>query len=134
MRRSAARFALTLTLAFAGVHAHAATPGVEFTKIQDLNANTASVNRPVNQKWAVVVGISNFKDRRFSSDVPNAKAARDFYTYLVDPKTGKFAPDHVKLLTNETATQHNILNTLGPHWLGTAAGKDDLVVVYLASD
>jgi tetratricopeptide (TPR) repeat protein len=133
MRRSAISLALAATIILAA-RTNAATPGVEFTKIQDLNANTASVNRPVNQKWAVVVGISNFKDRRFSSDVPNAKAARDFYSYLVDPKSGKFAADHVKLLTNETATQHNIMNTLGPHWLGTVAGKDDLVVVYLASD
>lgn len=126
-------FTCTAALVF-GLRAGAATPGVEFTKIQDLNANTTSINKPVNQKWAVVVGISDFKDRRFSSDVPNAKAARDFYNFLVDPKTGKFATDHVKLLTNEAATQHNILNTLGERWLGTVAGKDDLVVVYLASD
>ena len=109
-------------------------PPVQFTKIQDLNPNTTSVNQIVKHKWAVVVGISSYRDRRFSSDVPNAKAARDFYSYLVDPKAGRFLPDHVRLLTNETATQRNITTTLGPHWLGSVAGKDDLVVVYFATD
>lgn len=136
MRSAVSLAVATLLLASVGAASAAETtrPSVKFTKVQDLNPTSTSVNRPIKQKWAVVVGISNFKDRHFSSDVPNAKAARDFYSYLVDQKAGRFAPDHVKLLTNETATQRNILNTLGPHWLGGLAQKDDLVVVYLASD
>jgi tetratricopeptide (TPR) repeat protein len=108
--------------------------GVEFTKVQDLKADTVSVNRPIKQKWAVVIGISSFKDRNFSTETPNAKAARDFYDYLTDKKAGRFDVEHVKLLTDEAATQRAILDSLGPRWLGSVAGKDDLVVVYIATD
>ena len=106
----------------------------EFTQVQDLNPNTASTNQPIRQKWAVVIGISKFKDGRLNNNTPNEKAAREFQKYLVDPQFGRFSPDHVRLLTNETANQQNILSSLGMDWLGAAAGKDDLVVVFVATN
>ena len=106
----------------------------EFTQIQDLNPNTTSANQPMRQKWAVVIGISKFKDSSLNNNSSNERAARDFQKYLVDPQYGRFSPDHVRLLTNETASQQNILSSLGPAWLGAAAGKDDLVVVFVATN
>ncbi|MBX9723733.1 MAG: hypothetical protein K2X81_20170, partial [Candidatus Obscuribacterales bacterium] len=38
-----------------------------FTKIQDLDVEKKALNRPVRQKWAVVVGVSKFRDARLNS-------------------------------------------------------------------
>ncbi|CAN5432198.1 hypothetical protein BH11CYA1_BH11CYA1_19650 [soil metagenome] len=87
-------------------------------------------NRPVRDKWALIVGISNFQDSKLNLRYP-AKDAKDFNDYLL--KEGNFAPDHVKLLTNEQATRANILSELGDKWLPRVANPDDLVVIYISS-
>lgn len=87
-------------------------------------------NRPVNDKWALVVGISQFKDTNMNLKYP-AKDARDFAEFLV--RSGKFAPDHVKLLLNKDATRENVLDTMGDKWLPRVAGPDDLVVIYIST-
>lgn len=87
-------------------------------------------NRPVRDKWALIVGISNFQDSKLNLKYP-AKDAKDFNDYLL--KEGHFAADHVKLLTNEQATRANILSELGDKWLPRVANPDDLVVIYISS-
>ncbi len=87
-------------------------------------------NRPVRDKWALIVGISNFQDSKLNLKYP-AKDAKDFHDYLL--KEGHFAADHVKLLTNEQATRANILSELGDKWLPRVANPDDLVVIYISS-
>lgn len=87
-------------------------------------------NRPVRDKWALIVGISNFQDNKLNLKYP-AKDAKDFNDYLL--KEGNFAPDHVKLLVNEQATRANILSELGDKWLPRVANPDDLVVIYISS-
>ncbi|MFN8657837.1 MAG: tetratricopeptide repeat protein [Candidatus Obscuribacterales bacterium] len=87
-------------------------------------------DRPVRDKWALVVGISNFKDSSINLKYA-AKDATDFKNFLVNK--GHFRNDHVKLLTDEQATQANILSMLGEGWLHTHVKKDDLVVVYISS-
>lgn len=89
-----------------------------------------SPSRPVRDKWAVVIGISNFKDSSLNLKY-SAKDAVDFRNYLVSK--GHFKPDHVKLLTDQTATRENIVSTLGERWLTRVANRDDLVVVYISS-
>lgn len=86
--------------------------------------------RPVKDKWALVVGVSNFKDPSLNLQYA-AKDATDFYNYLITE--AHFAPDHVKLLLDKNATRENITTNLGEKWLGKVADKDDLVVVYLSS-
>ncbi len=108
--------------------------GIQFTQMQDINPD-ASTNRPVKQKWAVVVGIANFAEKRLvGEDLVMDKAAHNFYNYLVDPKGGRFDKQHVRLLVNTGATRANVLNTLGEKWLGALAGPDDLVVVFLSTE
>lgn len=107
--------------------------GVKFTKVQDLDPNSKPLNRPVKQKWAVVIAVGKFKDKRMNNDQSVDKAAKDFYQYLISPKGGRFDEDHVKFLRNDDATTQNIANSLSPSWLGTLAGPDDLVVVYIAT-
>lgn len=88
------------------------------------------VNKPIRDKWAVIVGISKFKrsdiNLRYAS-----KDARDFYNFLVKEKN--FAPDHVQILTDEEATRANILSVLGVSWLPRVAEPDDLVLIYFSS-
>jgi len=87
-------------------------------------------NKPIRDKWALIVGISNFKDSSINLHYC-AKDAKDFYDFLVTEKN--FAPDHVQLLTDSSATRANILSLLGNKWLPRVAEPDDLVVIYFSS-
>ena len=123
------RQALTIKKALPGAQKlmtqPAAAPPTQ-TKIQP----TADANRPVKDKWALVVGISDFQDPSLNLQYA-AKDATDFSNYLINE--AHFQPDHVKLLTNEQATRDNIVGALGDKWLGRLANRDDLVVVYVSS-
>lgn len=136
------RIAILLAVCFWSVGAitgttYGASPsgvsGAQFTKVQDLDPNSKPLNRPVKQKWAVVIAVGKYKDKRMNNDQFVDKAAKSFYQYLIDPAGGRFDPDHVKFLRNEDATTQNVTNALSPSWLGTLAGPDDLIVVYLAT-
>ena len=123
-----ARFVATLSAAFAvaftlnGARVLAATAdvnkapasGVQWTKIQDLNPNATSTNRPIKQKWAVVIGAAKFKEKRLDGvDAKMDVAARNFAAYLKDPNAGRFPESHVKTLINSEATRQNIINNFG---------------------
>ncbi len=89
----------------------------------------AKANRPVKDKWALVIGISKYQDQGINLKY-SAKDARDFYNYLI--KEAHFQPDHIRLLLDEQATRENILACLGDKWLPRVAGPDDLVVFYFS--
>ncbi len=91
---------------------------------------TSSPSTPVADKWAVVVGVSEFADKAINLKYA-AKDAADFRAFLVDKC--HFAPDHVRLLTNEQATKENVLDLLGDSFLPRVALPDDLVVIYFSS-
>lgn len=107
--------------------------GVTFTKVQDLSTTKRAENRPVKNKWAVVIGIDKFVEKPLNNGLKMDKAAQDFYDYLVDPKAGRFEKDHVRILTNQNASRQGILNALGDKWLGQVAGPDDLIVVFIGT-
>lgn len=88
------------------------------------------VNKPITDKWAVVVGISKFAKSDMNLRYPS-KDARDFYNYLVTK--GNFAPDHIKLITDEKATKARIVDVLGDSWLPRVALPEDLVVIFISS-
>lgn len=109
----------------------ATLPGYNSTDVTITeDATLSQPPRPIKDKWALVVGISNFKDPSINLCYA-AKDATDFRNYLV--KEAGFAPDHVKLLTDSQASRENIVGFLGEKWLGRVAGPDDLVVLYLSS-
>ncbi len=110
-----------VSLAAIGLPAAAARPPV---------AQAAS---RVADKWAVVVGISQFADPKVPALKYSAKDAEDFYNYLIDPSAGRFAKDHVRLLLNENASKVNIMDALGDSFLPHAAMPEDLVVIYLST-
>jgi tetratricopeptide (TPR) repeat protein len=99
----------------------------------DASSTNASRATPIGDKWAVVIGISEFADTSTPKLKYSAKDAQDFYNFLVDPQRGRFSKDHVKLLVNQDATKINILEALGGEFLPYAAGPDDLVIIYLST-
>jgi uncharacterized caspase-like protein len=77
--------------------------------------------------WAVVIGISRYKS------IPSLKYAandaREFYRYLAE--VNGVPQDHIWLLLDEEATLDNLKSILGTQ-LRRQAGKDDMVIIYLA--
>ncbi len=88
-------------------------------------------NRPIRDKWALVVGITDFQDPDIPDLQYSAKDATDFYNYLT--KEANFQPDHVRLLLNEQATQRRVLSELGSKFLARVVKPDDLVVLYFST-
>lgn len=89
------------------------------------------VDRPIKDKWALVIGISKFKDKSIPALQYAAKDAIDFKNFLV--KEGNFQNDHILLLTDENATYENIRTAIGDDWLPRRVTKDDLVLVFVSS-
>lgn len=97
--------------------------------IQD-STSTPVEETPIDDKWALVVGVSKFENSGIDLKYP-AKDARDFRDYLINE--ANFRADHVKLLVNEEATKERVLTELGDKWLPKRAHPNDLVVVYLST-
>ncbi len=92
---------------------------------------------PVRDKWALVIGISNFAHSKNHPEQPSidlkysAKDAQDFYNYLTTQ--AKFSKDHVLLLLNEAATRENIMAAFGDKFLPAVVSPGDQVVIYIAT-
>lgn len=86
--------------------------------------------KPVANKWAVVIGISNFRDSSINLKY-GAKDAKDFANFLVAEQN--FKPENVKLLIDENANRMNIADALGEGFLVRNAREDDLVVIFVSS-
>lgn len=103
--------------------------------LTDLQCQAADLTRgatqvPVRDKWALIVGISKFKNGELDLKYP-AKDAKDVANFLLTD--GNFARDHVKVLTDSQATRERILDELGDKWLPRVAAPGDLVVIYLST-
>ena len=90
-----------------------------------------STNRPIKDKWAVVIGVGKFADPAIPALKYPAKDAQDFYDFLTS--RANFEKDHVLLLKNEQATKVRILDAFGDGWLPRRVMKDDLVVIYIST-
>lgn len=87
-------------------------------------------NKNIAQRWAVVIGVSRYRDSHIPALNYAAADARAFYQWLVAPDKGAFAASNVKLLTEEQATYQNIREALF-NWLQHAI-EEDLVLLYFA--
>lgn len=80
--------------------------------------------------YAVVVGVSHYKD----STIPNLKFAdkdaESFYEFLRSPSAGSVPAEDMVLLTNAKATRSNIIKGLVDKL--TRATKEDLVIFYFS--
>lgn len=109
----------------------ATTPDRDKSSAEKLANDKTGVNRPIRDKWAMVVGITDFDDPDIPDLQYSAKDATDFYNYLVNE--ANFQPDHVRLILNEQATQRRVLSELGSKFLARVVKPDDLVVLYFST-
>lgn len=86
---------------------------------------------PVQQKWALVVGIGQFEDPVIPALHYTTDDAKSFAAELVDPNIGRFPPDHVLLLTDSQATTVAIKEALNK--IARLADYNDEVVIYVAT-
>ncbi len=91
----------------------------------------AGRDRPIKDKWAVVIGLDKFADRSIPPLQFSSKDARDFGQFLIEK--GNFAKDHVKVLVNEQATEKNVRDVVGDTWLPRQVQPDDLVLIFASS-
>ncbi|MFZ0339926.1 MAG: caspase family protein [Terracidiphilus sp.] len=86
---------------------------------------------PIQQKWALVVGIGHFTDSEIPRLNYTTADATAFAAALEDPSIGQFPADNVHVLTDEQATTKNIKEQL--NWIARHAAANDLVVIYVAT-
>ena len=84
----------------------------------------------ISQRWAVIVGISNYADSSIPSLRYAAADARSFYNWLTSTKGGRYPPSQVKLLVGEKATGRNIKEALFV-WLKQAL-EEDMICIFFA--
>lgn len=82
------------------------------------------------QRWAVVVGVSDYGNPGIPSLTYADKDAEAFANFLRSPQGGGYDNDHMRLLLNENATFSNIRDAL-MDFLGNAIDID-LVMIYFA--
>jgi uncharacterized caspase-like protein len=107
----------------------APSPAPSGTKATTLDEQP--INRPVRDKWALVVGIGKYANGKVPKLKFAAKDARDFRNFLVNE--ANFAPDHVRLILDEDATQRRVVSELGNKFLARVTRPDDVVVLYFSS-
>jgi tetratricopeptide (TPR) repeat protein len=90
-----------------------------------------NINRPIRDKWALIIGISSFANQQIPSLKYASKDARDLYSYLVHE--ANFAPDHVRLILDEKATERRIMSELGSKFLARLAKPDDLIFLFFST-
>lgn len=87
----------------------------------------------VKEKYAMVVGVSRFKNDKDGKNALKYAAgdAQEVYDYLVDRNYGRFKKDNVTLFINENATIGNIQQALDR--IKEKADSDDDVFIYFSS-
>ncbi len=83
------------------------------------------------QRYAVVIGIGKYQDRKIPSLRYTVADARGMYGVLTDPRYGFLAPENVRLLIDREASSRNIRNVFGT-WLRNKVQARDSVIIYFA--
>jgi len=86
--------------------------------------------KPVLYRWALVIGISKYKDKRVPELLYARRDAEAFYQWLVSTDGGNYDKSHVMLLCDEQATAGSIRDALF-NWLKQPIAED-LVTIYYA--
>jgi tetratricopeptide (TPR) repeat protein len=99
-------------------------------RVARINGGTALDGR--GSLWAVVVGVSTYKNLRPEEQLRFAhRDAEDFASFLRSPNGGGFPSSNVKLLLNQQASLAAIRTALGT-WLPRSAQADDVVYIFFA--
>ncbi|HZS46280.1 MAG TPA: caspase family protein [Blastocatellia bacterium] len=84
------------------------------------------------QRWAVVIGISQYKFLPAEQQLKYASAdAESFAAFLRTPEGGEFDDEHMKVLLDDNATGRGIRSALGT-WLPSKVQESDTVIIYFA--
>lgn len=101
---------------------------IEKIKISEKKTEESEVE--IEEKHALVIGISDYKhDTIKDLDYPE-QDARNFYEFLLNDKFENFSKEHVTLLTNGEATAGEIRKEMSQ--LVMEVEKDDLVIIYFS--
>src|SRR5581483_4653723 len=84
-----------------------------------------------SQNWALVIGISSYRDSRIPLIAQAAGDARQFHKWLLSPNGGHYGAEHVKLLIDGEASRQAILDALNTFLSGTIA--EDTVTIYVCA-
>jgi tetratricopeptide (TPR) repeat protein len=79
--------------------------------------------------WALIIGISEYRNPKLSLSYAH-RDAESFYEFLRSPKGGQLDDDHIRLLTNRTATRENILKEF--YTFLRKPRREDTVIVFMA--
>ncbi len=111
---------------------HTATIQMNLRLVKRVEPKTITIERSgfAGEKWAVIIGVSRYKDSRIPGLRYASKDAQSLYEWLIAQNGGRYSPSRVKLLTDESATTRNIKNALFG-WLKRAIAED-MVLVYFA--
>jgi len=101
----------------------------KITTHKDQNALFNSSVSVRSNLWAVIIGISDYKDTQIPSLRYANKDAKAFYNWVISPSGGKYAPSRVKLLLNREATTKNIKTALF-EWLKQALEEDTITFFF----
>lgn len=91
---------------------------------------TTAAQPGVAQRFAIVVGISRYRDSRIPPLRYAAADAKAFYDWLVSTGGGRYAPDHVRLMLDGQATAAGIREALFV-WAKQAI-EEDMLTIYFA--
>ncbi len=80
--------------------------------------------------YGLVVGVSDYQDPTITDLRFADKDAEEFAEYLRSPAGGSLDDDHLKVLTNEAATQAEVVMAL--YWLMDVARENETIVIYFS--
>ncbi len=86
----------------------------------------------VRDKWAVVIGISNFRDPKILPIRYGADSAIKLGKVFLDPAIGHFKLDHMLLLQQEDATRETIDDVLS-NGIARKALPADMIILYIST-
>jgi len=105
-------------------------PAERGISISEINSGVAPDGR--GKLWAVVIGVSNYKNLRAEEQLRFAhRDAEALAAFLRSPQGGGFPSTQIKVLLNEEATIASVRTALGT-WLPRSAEPNDVVYIFFA--
>lgn len=115
----------------AGVPVSSPADTLRLTVQAAADASEVSIVPAGGRRWAVVIGISRYRDARIPTLSYADADARAFHEYLRSPSGGGVPAERIRLLLNEAATAEALRDALFVFL--QQADPDDEVVVYVAA-
>jgi tetratricopeptide (TPR) repeat protein/uncharacterized caspase-like protein len=107
-----------------------AAPDGRAISLSQINSGVAPDGR--GRLWAVVIGVSNYKNLRSEEQLRFAhRDAEELANFLRSPNGGGFPSTQIKVLLNEEATIAAMRTALGT-WLPRSAEANDVVYIFFA--